>query len=90
MNLRKLKRNIYARMWRNLFYGQPIGQSLGTFRNIEATPLVQVFRDAAGINEKPTALGSLLLQKIRRDENLMALAELVEPTVLTENEIFNS
>ena len=39
MNLRKLKRNVYARMWRDLFYGGPIGQFLGTFRHVTTTPL---------------------------------------------------
>lgn len=39
MNLRKLKRIVYARMWRNLFYNRPIGQFLGTFRTVVTTSL---------------------------------------------------
>ena len=42
MNLRKLKRAVYARMWHDLFYNRPIGQFLGTFRTVVTTPLPTV------------------------------------------------
>ena len=42
MNLRSMKRNVYARMWCDLFYGQPIGQFLGTFRSVTTVPLPNV------------------------------------------------
>ena len=49
-NGRSMKRRIYARMWHDLFYGQPIGQFLGTFRHVISTPLPDsvVIEDLSG------------------------------------------
>jgi hypothetical protein len=91
-----MKRNIYARMWRDLFYGQPIAQYLGTFRHVNTTPLdgtvviddlMQVFRDAAGITEKSKSLGDLLREKIEHDQKMAELVEPVGKTYLNMQDI---